>query len=96
MSAEQIGLEAWNQTFGQLSELAAAVRQLLPLLRAKELKYGRIFRFPLGAKMQIRNGGRPRIDVGRQQVRLLDESVNERALAGLDLSDHRDAADLVL
>ena len=47
-------------------------------------------------EVQVRHGGRPRGDVGRQQCRILHQSIDERALAGLDLAYHRDPAHLLL
>ncbi len=44
----------------------------------------------------MRDGGGPRVDVGRQQIGLADEGIDEAALAGLDLADDRDPAGLLL
>ena len=51
-------------------------------------------RLPL-AEVQMRDGGRPRRDVRRQQPRLAYEGVDERALAGLDLPHDGDAKHLL-
>ena len=48
------------------------------------------------AEVQVRDGGRPRRHVGRQQPRLAHEGVDEGALAGLDLPDDGDAKHLLI
>jgi hypothetical protein len=44
------------------------------------------------AEVEVGDGGGPGIDVGRQEAGTADQRIDQCALAGLDLSDDRDAA----
>ena len=90
---EQLWLEARNQALGQLADMPAATRQPLPLVRVEERELGRDIGWSIGAgEVQMRNRRSPRVDVGGQEAGTADQPVDERALAGLDLTDHGDAA----
>jgi hypothetical protein len=69
---------------------APAGRQALPIGLIEEL----VDRPGIGrlAEMQIRDHRGPGIDIRRQEAGALNQGVDQRALAGLDLPDHRDPA----
>ena len=94
--AQKLRLETRNQPLGELADAPAAFGKPLPLGFRKELEYRRMIAGRRLPEVQVRHGGRPGRDVGGQQRRILHQSIDERALAGLDLPHHRDPAHLLL
>ena len=91
--ALQLGLELGNQALGELAQAASALREAPPLLGGEQPeRRRRLIRADGLPEAQQRDDGGPGVDVRRQQTRLLRKGIDEGALAGLDLTDHRDAA----
>ncbi len=90
---QELDLEAWHQALRELTDLSAAVGELLPLVGCEEAEFGGDVGRRVGeAEMDAGHRCGPRIDVGGQQARLAHERIDQAALAGFDLPNDADAA----
>ena len=92
LGAKRVPVEIGQDALGQLAG-AASVRKPLPLGAVEEGERRARLRLARHTEMQLGDDRGPGIDVGRQEARLLEQDVDERAFSRLDLADDGNAAD---
>ena len=94
MLLEQLDLEAGHEALRQLTNVPAAVRQMLPFVGIEERELRSHVGWSVGAaKIEMRDCRGPGIDVSWQQGGPLHERIDEAALARFHLPDDGNSAE---